>query len=157
MARLRCLGAVQDDLHDYAEAINARLGEYLEANPIAIADFGNFEGIVLHRIGRLQAELITLLPGATLPSHVHPFVDSVDLLVDGNVCAFRIGNHNINRFVKGVGLRIPAWAPHGGTASQAGVAFVSCQRWGTTPSHIGLNWLGAPAADAHREALATVR
>jgi quercetin dioxygenase-like cupin family protein len=152
VGKFRCLNGVQDELHDYAEAINARLAEHLEANPVAIADFGNFEGIVLHRAGQLQAELITILPSAKLPNHVHPHVDSVELLVEGNI-RFNVDRLHITRLIKNAGLRIPAKVPHGGTADPSGVAFVSCQRWAVEPSHVGLDWLGVPATLAHAQML----
>jgi quercetin dioxygenase-like cupin family protein len=148
----RCLNGVRDDLHDYAEAINARLAEQLEAGPISISDFGNFEGIVLHRVGPLQAELITILPSATLPNHVHPNVDSIELLVQGNI-RFSVGRLRITRLIKNAGLRIPANETHGGTADPSGVAFVSCQRWKIAPSHVGLDWVGRPSTDTHARLL----
>ena len=152
---LRCLGAVRDDLHDYAEEIHARLAEHLEAMPVAYADFGNFDGIVLHRRGWFQAELISVMPGAFVPPHVHPETDSVDILVEGNVAAFHIGRHKIRSFTKGLGLRIPAMEVHGATVAHSGVAFVSCQRWQRPPTHIALDWRGQVVAPMHGMQLAS--
>lgn len=142
--KLRCLGAVHDDLHDYAESIFFRMDDVLRyGHEISFADFDLFEGTVLHRDGQFQAELIFVPPGVALPSHRHPLTDSVDLLVGGNVDEFRIGRHRIRGFVPDIGLRIPSEAAHGGRAAASGVSFLSCQRWRGEPSHIGNDWLSA--------------
>lgn len=140
---------MRDDLHDYADSIHARIEEVLGLEPIATIYLGTFDSIVLHRAGRFQAELVTIAPGTRIATHAHPTTDSIDLLVEGNVARFHLGPHQVSRFVKGIGLRIPANEPHGGTASGAGVCFLSCQRWRDAPSHVALDWAGPAASDVH--------
>lgn len=151
--RLRCLFAVADELHDYAEAVNARMIEHLASRPLALQDLGSLDCAVLHRAGALQAELIQIHPDRRIPVHSHPGVDSIDLLVSGNVISFQIWQERLFKFIPKIGLRIAQGAPHGGVAGPEGVAFLSCQRWVRPPSHITLAWRGRPINDAHEQLL----
>lgn len=151
--RLRCMFAVKDELHDYAEAIGARMLEHLGARPRSVQDLGMVDSSVLHRTGYMQAELIRIRPGSRIAVHRHPQVDSIDLLVAGNVAAFMIGAHQVPRFIHGIGLRIAESAPHGGEAGPQGLVVLSCQRWAQPPSHITLAWRGSPLNDVHERLL----
>lgn len=146
---MHCLNAIRDDLHDYAEAIQRRMVETLGVRPVDAMTVASFECAVLHRAGLFQTELVRIKPFVCVPMHSHPGVDSVDLLVAGNVWQFRIGTHTLKRFVKGMGLRIASTVPHGGVASEAGVMFLSCQRWAVAPSFIAREWQGEPVNDTH--------
>lgn len=152
---MHCYGAIRDDLHDYAAEVKARMFEHLASNPLAVRSFGTFDCCVLHRRDRLQTEIVMIDPGAVIPRHTHPNVDSIDLLVRGNVSAFEIDGTTLTRFVRGMGLRIPAGAPHGGTALAEGIGvwFLSCQRWRVPQKHIALDWAGAPVTSAHGKLL----
>lgn len=152
---MRCINAVRDDLHDYAAAVLASLDEHLGAPAVASRDFGTVACRVVHRLGNLQAEVVVMRPGAVIPAHTHPGVDSIELLVAGNI-ALQVGPLRIarERPLRRIGVRIPQDAPHGGVASQEGVTFVSCQRWDSgVPSHIGLAWRGVPCSDVHQRLL----
>lgn len=150
---MRCLFKVEDDLHDYAEAVQARMSEHLAAKPLSLQSCGGFDCAVVHRMGNLQVELVHISPGEVVPMHRHPGVDSIDLLVEGNVSRFQIGDHSVSRFVRGMGLRIAQDAMHGGTAGMEGVLFLSCQRWAMQPSHISLVWRGDPCSVEHMSQL----
>lgn len=150
---MRCFNAVQDDLHDYTAEIQARSIEVLASRPIAVRDFGNVDAVVLHRTGLMQTELIQIQPHAVIPTHSHPGVDSIDLLVSGNLERFEVAGQRVGRLLHGIGIRIAASAAHGGKATGAGVLYLSCQRWDRLPSHIGLAWRGAPSCEEHRNLL----
>lgn len=157
MAKLRCLYGVKDDLHEYTEAVRERVG----LGCISLRDFGKFTGAVFHRTGRFQAELLYIRPNETLPLHVHPGVDSIDLGLDGDAL-IQISGKTIAEgysperrlaLLRSTGLRIAQDAPHGGYVGPHGFLFFSCQRWAGEPSHIGLAWAGAPCSDAHARLL----
>src|SRR5690349_7725871 len=80
---LRCLFGERDDLHDYAAAVRAALAEHLAANPLSLLSSDSFDCAVAHRIGNFQAEVVKMHPDAPVPMHIHPNVDSIDLLVSG--------------------------------------------------------------------------
>lgn len=151
--KLRCLFAVKDVLHDYAEAVHTHLLDHLAARPLAVQELGAVQCAVLHRTQWMQAELIQIQPGKRILPHAHPGVDSIDLLVSGNVSGFRIGEYHVKRFIPALGLRIGQSVTHGGEIGPEGVAFLSCQRWSQPPSHITLAWRGRPINDAHERLL----
>lgn len=150
---MHCLNAVMDDLHDYAEAIQRRMFDLAKSDAIDFLRVGNFDCEVLHRKGRLQTELVEIKPGAVVPQHCHPGVDSVDFLLRGNVAGFDIAGRHLKRFVQGMGLRIAQDAYHGGRAGPEGVAFLSCQRWQEAPTFIAKAWRGEPVNDRHARML----
>lgn len=150
---MHCLFGIKDELHDYAAAIHAYLLEYVRFAPLESKNFGGFDAGIIGRSGRLQAELITIRPCVAVPMHCHPGVESIDMLVAGNVMGFQIGEKRIARFVKGIGLRIAADAMHGGVAGAKGVVFLSCQRWNREPDFIARSWVGDPVSDEHERLL----
>lgn len=150
---MHCYGAIRDDLHDYAAEVLARMDTYVMAQPIDQADFGRFDTMVVHRAGRLQVELVRIKSNVLIPPHRHPGVDSIDLLVGGNVVGFDIDEQHFDRFVKGMGLRIPASARHGGATGRFGVIFLSCQRWDREPDFIAKRWVGDPVNQHHERML----
>jgi hypothetical protein len=159
--RFRCLFEVKDDLHDYAEAIRARVNEVFTAPAISTMGFGNFTGWVTARSGNLQAEIIHVPAFEVLPLHSHPNVDSIDLYVAGDVdltiSGVRIAHGYPRarrmRLLRELGLRIARDALHGGQALEQGFTFVSCQRWLVAPAHIGLDWRGPPSTSQHARLL----
>lgn len=159
--KLRCLFGVKDDLHDYAEAVRGRLAEHVAGPHLSALASENWDCAVVHRTGALQAELIHIRPNERIPPHLHPDVDSVDLLVSGDIdlviagkrIAEGYGSERREAFLKRAGIRIAANAPHGGTTGPQGVVFVSCQRWAIPPSHIALAWAGAPCTPGHARML----
>jgi hypothetical protein len=115
----------------------------------------------VHRLGELQAELIRIEGDQAIPMHTHPGVDSIDLIIAGDIDLIVGGRciaegHSRERraaLLKSFGIRIAQDAPHAGRTSIDGILYVSCQRWRTTPSHIPLSWVGAPCTDAHQRLL----
>lgn len=137
------------------------MAEFLALHPISSLASDNFECAVVHRMGALQAELIHIHPNQTIPLHAHPSVDSVDLIVSGDIDLVISGKRiaegyakdRRTSFLRRAGLRIAANAPHGGSTGHDGVVFVSCQRWAIPPAHIALAWGGPPCTDAHARML----
>lgn len=161
--RLKCLFGVQDDLHDYAEAVRARLDEHLKAAPLSSLANEQWDCAVVHRAGQMQAEVIRIGPNERIPPHLHPHVDSIDLLVTGDIdlvisgkrVAEGYSSERRAAFLKRAGLRIAANAPHGGATLGEGVLYISCQRWAIPQSHIALAWAGAPCSESHARMLTT--
>lgn len=145
---MHCVNAVRDDLHDYAAGVLANLTQHLSTKPLDARSFGNVNCAILHRLGNLQTEIVTIQPGQLIPLHTHPGVDSVDLLVAGMI-DLTVGDLRIPKPLKRVGVRIPQDCPHGGEAGAEGVTFLSCQRWAVPPSYIGLAWRGEPCSVLH--------
>jgi quercetin dioxygenase-like cupin family protein len=150
---MRCLNAIKDDLHDYAEVVQRCATELVPSLPSNAVDFGAVRCHILHKSGSLQTELIRILPDSIIPPHNHPQADSMDLLLDGNVREFTIGDMRVTRFIKGIGLRIPRLVVHGGVSGTYGMLFLSCQKWSCPPSHIALSWVGAPISRTHERLL----
>lgn len=147
--RLRCLHAIKDDLHDYAEACAQFAAEW---SPITARQFGPVDCGVLHRVDNFQTELIVMPPNTLVPSHHHPGVDSVDILLAGSFEELQVGSFKLTaRWSKiGFGVRIPALEEHAAIISSSGVKFLSCQRWTSAPSHIGLAWRGRAMTPEHQ-------
>jgi hypothetical protein len=162
--RLRCLFGVKDDLHDYAEAIHARLAEFAQHDSLADLDSAQWACRVVNRTGNLQAELIRINPCEVIPQHIHPHVDSVDLIIAGDIDLVISGKRiaegyskdRRSSFLKRAGLRIAANAPHGGSTGPDGVLFISCQKWDVPPSHIALAWAGPSCTAEHARMLETL-
>lgn len=158
---LKCLFGVKDDLHDYAEEVRARLDERVNAQTLSTLASAQWDCAVVHRAGPLQAELIRIYPNERIPLHVHPHVDSIDLIVSGDIdlvisgkrIAEGYAKERRSAFLARAGLRIAANAPHGGSTGEEGVVFISCQRWGVPQTHIALAWAGPPCTEEHARIL----
>jgi hypothetical protein len=116
---------------------------------------------VVHRLGNLQAEVIRIDAATFIPSHVHPGVDSIDLLVAGDIDLVVSGKRIAEGYSKGrreaflkrAGIRIAQDAPHGGSSGEEPVVFVSVQRWAMAPTHIGYSWKGTASSPTHERIL----
>lgn len=97
---------------------------------------------ILFRSGCWQVELMAGLPFTQAPMHKHNRVDSVDLVLCGELTGSVAGR----QIRKGRGrllanlMTIPAGIPHGGEATGAGVVFLSFQKWQGEPTFIGMDW-----------------
>jgi hypothetical protein len=116
----------------------------------AIIRVGIISGICLFRAGPFQVELFIGEPNATAPRHHHPNVDSVEVLLSGEVDF----NTDRNELVGGR-LRILPGERHVALAGPSGVAFFSIQKWlnGVQPSTVTADWEGEPIDEGHREKL----
>lgn len=154
---MRCLYGKSDDLHAYA----VRVAALADLSTLHACSFGGVETSVVHRDGLFQTELIRMAPGEVIPVHRHPGIDSIDLLVSGDIAieingAVIAGDYSPERraaFLAGKGLRIDQTAFHGGRVGPEGVTFLSCQRWNVAPSHIGLCWEGPLYSDIQKRLL----
>lgn len=152
---------VRDDLRDYAESVFARTTELLSCRPIDARDFGRFDCVVLHRLGKFQTELVRIRPGVVVAPHVHPTVDAIDLgvagdadlVVDGKRFAEGYPPERRARLLKRIGIRIGAGIPHGGRVGKDEFVFLSCQRWIRPPEWVALDWLGKPVSQRHAKLL----
>ena len=113
--------------------------------------------VVLHREGQFQAELIMFAPGAVVPAHRHPHVDSIDTVVSGAVDLVTGSGQRVwpaKPRASGVSrwfgrfLPIAATEAHGGSVGPEGACIVSFQQWHHgTPGHIVEDWHLAGKAD----------
>ena len=150
---MRCLYGIKDDLHAYAERVVAMA---LPA-PIMERGYGPVHSALLHREGEFQTELVRVAPGAELPQHRHPGVDSIECPLEGFI-RFRIGGEDpyatvsderLARFAIGKLVRIAGKAWHSGKAGPEGAVFLSMQRWTGEQVLIGERWEGATVSEEH--------
>lgn len=165
-AKFRCLLAVRDDLHDFAETVHARMREYAVMPAFFPREYGTVKTGLVGRASPYQIELVSVLPGTVIPPHRHPDVDSIDILVSGDILidvdgvtiAADYSSERRAEFLYGKGLRISSDAMHGGIAGNQGAFFLSCQRWKTPPlSSIGLSWVGPRVTTLHDQLLDCLR
>lgn len=112
-------------------------------------------GTVLYRLGNFQVQLFTVTPGAVIPPHHHPNVDSYEMSLWG-VTFYLLENGerlqihpNIMR-QGGQVIRVLPETDHGAEASRWGGCFLSIQQWlnGVKPSSVGNDWAGAETMGA---------
>lgn len=165
-AKFRCLLAEADDLHDYAAAVHASMQDHLRMARRFPIDYGSVKTSILRSDLRFQVEVVTVAPNTVLPLHRHPDVDSIDIMVEGDILidvegVIIAGDYSCERraaFLNGKGLRIAADALHGGVVGPQGVTFLSCQRWKMLPlPSIGLNWAGPRVTPEHDQQLRCLR
>lgn len=159
MAKLHCLYAVRDDLHDFAERfVSTVTFAQLNAPCGLLKDFGDFQCGILHREGAFQVEMMVVRPGVVIPPHTHPGTDSIEYPVTGGVRLYvgdkdpftKLDDERFLSFIKGKGIRIAGDAVHGGQAHPTmGAVFLSIQRWSIDQAHIAQNYDGAGVSPAH--------
>lgn len=120
-------------------------------------------GLVLFRRGQFQVQLFIVDPSVTIPSHVHPNVDSYEVFLSGMQFTFEeeivITHENAlvknedtgSALARGYCIRVMPHEKHGGTASRGGGSFLSIQHWlnGVSPSSVGNDWEGDTMGDIH--------
>ena len=152
--------ACSDILRTYVLAIHhGRIG-HIDPRHVAIRDVGPITTITLHRDPPLQAELVIVKPGGSgFPEHLHPNVDSVEIVLSGDIRFTRNGAPEplcdgwpalAAEGQLGL-LAIPHTDWHGATVGPDGAAFISCQHWlhGVVPTTVGADWEGAPLGPRH--------
>lgn len=165
MKRFHCLFAKDDALHAYATRIHELRFTLLKTYPITSLRIGEVRCAVLDRVENYQTEAICFEPGEEIPPHVHPGVDSIDILIEGDI---EISVNGIQvaagytprrraKFLAGKGIRIAQDAPHSAVVGNKGALFLSCQQWDTAPQHIGLRWNGDVESDAHARMLQSMQ
>lgn len=112
---------------------------------------GRAGAVVIHREGQFQTEFVTVMGPGAFPPHRHPRVDSIEVLlagdiqfeVDGRVVLHRVPVDAGNPLV-GAKVRVRRNAAHGAKVGSAGAVFLSVQRWddGLQPSSVALHWDG---------------
>lgn len=130
---------------------------------------GDFALAVLHRQDEFQAQLTLCKPGAEIPDHGHPTVDSVVMYVTGEVY-FRVEDmearpNMIEVYRPGIVqetpeggcshhgrlLRVQPGQKHGATIGALGGAFITFQRWlNGSPSSVEEDWEGPALDEGHR-------
>lgn len=125
-----------------------------------IRDYGVVTTIVLHREGVFQTELVIAHPKtAEWPGeHCHPNVASIEVEVFDCKGLTRNGAPIEKPDLVHEGRYLVYLAPddyHGSKNNENGISLLSCQKWlnGVEPSSVGLDWKGAPVADAHENLL----
>lgn len=126
---------------------------WLENRPIApppnsLMRLGKISGICLFRAGPFQVEMFLCEPEATAPRHGHPNIDSVEVLLTGEI-DFDSDRKAVDQ--RGV-LHIEPGESHVATAGACGGAFLSIQKWlnGMTPTTVTDDWTGDPIEERHR-------
>ena len=142
---------------DYNDDLTAFLEWYLNASPPIAPPRGappvhfveKVTGVVVYREGQFQVQLFTAAPGAAIPPHHHPNVDSYEVSLWGmRFAIYQNGKKNemhpnVMR-KRGKAIRILPDTDHEALASKHGGCFLSVQHWlnGTKPSSVGNDWVG---------------
>lgn len=121
---------------------------------------GAARGVVLYREGRYQAELFIVTQSGVFPEHSHPNVDSIEVLIAGNI-EFIVRGRSMFRpevLAKhppklGTMIGVGAGVSHGAILHEGGGAFISLQRWRESVpiTSVGIDWDG-PAHHGFRGA-----
>lgn len=127
---------------------------------------GTVHGVVLHREAPWQVELFSVAPGrgGFFPEHGHPHVDSIEVLLGGEIAFTRNGRRvSADEEVFGIAsdgasplcgaqIRVRPGVPHGASLGSAGAMFLSIQHWldGVPPTSVGLDWDGPPHTHVRR-------
>lgn len=131
---------------------------------------GDFAQMVLDRRGPFQAQLCLCKPGAEIPDHAHPTVESITWYVTGQVF-FRLEHDgkmvglwnpaDITETADGLCshngkfIRVPAGVKHGATIGPVGGAFISFQHWlDGEPTSVDADWRGPALSKEHAKELA---
>jgi quercetin dioxygenase-like cupin family protein len=109
--------------------------------------------VVLYRAGRYQAELFMGTSAGVFPDHSHPNVDSIEVMLAGQI-DFRVRGRSVfprevfeNKLsTQGMMVGVAAGATHGAIVHDGGGAFISLQKWrdGVPITSVGLDWDGPP-------------
>lgn len=112
---------------------------------------GAARGVVLYRDGRYQAELFIVTQSGVFPEHSHPNVDSIEVLIAGNIefivrgrSMFRPSLLEKHPPKLGTMIGVGAGVSHGAILHEGGGAFISLQRWrkGVPITSVGIDWNG---------------
>jgi hypothetical protein len=152
--------ACSDVLRDYVLAlVQAPIGR-IDPRHVAIRDVGPIATITLHRAPPFQAELVLVKPGGQgFPEHRHPNVDSVEIVLSGDIRFTRNGAPEplcdgwpalVAEGRLGL-IGIPHTDWHGAAVGPDGAAFISCQHWlnGVEPTTVGADWDGDALGPRH--------
>lgn len=127
--------------------------------------------LTLFRCPPYQVELVILLPNSPAwpGEHRHPNVDSyevawynsVDFTKNGKLCngpelVVEVPVAGSNHIQSAFCVRLLPTDFHGTTPLKKGAALISVQKWlnGVTPTSVGLDWIGEPTTDGHKQILA---
>lgn len=106
--------------------------------------------IVMHRDGRYQTELVSVMGPGEFPPHRHPHLDSIEVLLAGDI-EFLVDGRTVLRPIEdegnslfGAKVRVRKNAAHGGRVGDKGAVFLSVQRWDKAfePSSVVVDWDG---------------
>lgn len=98
-----------------------------------------------------QAEFCTFPGHCHIPEHIHPNVDTIEVMICGSFNLILNGEDMQGRFPKkwadehfiNRGVRIDHDVPHSVTVGAEGASFISFQRWNKgKPTTIGDDWVG---------------
>lgn len=114
---------------------------------------GAARGVVLYRDGRYQAELFIVTQSGVFPEHAHPNVDSIEVLIAGNIEFIVRGRTKFRPEVLlkhppklGTMIGVGAGVSHAAILHEGGGAFISLQRWrdDVPITSVGIDWDGPP-------------
>ena len=152
--------ACTPELLAYARAITLSEIGQLDPRQVIARDVGPICTLTIHRVPPFQAELVIVKPGGQgFPEHLHPNVDSVEILLYGDIQFTRNGADDplcrdwpAFRAAGRLGaIGIPHTDWHGARVGPGGAAFISCQHWlnGVEPTTVGADWQGDPLSANH--------
>ena len=128
---------------------------------------GNVMSGVWYRKDKFQVELFMIAGPWIIPEHIHPNVDSYEVLLGGQIRFSRNGKwlipetYQIDVDEKGTSpyrgetVRVNHDTPHGGVVGSGGAMFFSVQYWlnEVTPHCVALDWDGYTASQEQLEKL----
>ena len=128
---------------------------------------GNVMSGVWYRKDKFQVELFMIAGPWIIPEHIHPNVDSYEVLLGGQIRFSRNGKwlipetYQIDVDEKGTSpyrgetVRVNHDTPHGGVVGSGGAMFFSVQKWlnDIEPHSVGLDWSGITSSKEHLEKL----
>jgi quercetin dioxygenase-like cupin family protein len=123
----------------------------------------NVVGCTLYRAGQFQVQYFLVKPHSVLHSHSHPDVNSVEMIIHGDIDFHSDGVQRLtaeelvaapegHTMANGRFIHVPAGVMHGGTSGPIGGSFLSFQHWlhDTSPSCVSKNWEFEDADQEHR-------
>lgn len=129
----------------------------------------DFTGITLFRQAPYQVQHWICRPGAEVPDHSHPTVDSVVIYVSGDILFRKNGAPSITQEGLNVGAdgmtnahgmieRVRPTDTHGATIGPNGGSFITIQHWlNGVPSNTELDWKGKPLDEDHAVSLEMIQ
>jgi len=117
----------------------------------AISRIGKISGITLYRNGQFQVQMFIGEPLSSAPKHSHPNIDSVEVVLSGELILDEAGT----AIKPGDVVPVAPGEFHVARAPKEGVCFLSIQKWlnGVNPTSVVDDWDGKPIDDNHAEAL----
>lgn len=150
---------VNDELQEFAEGWLNGKSCLSNAKSIVYADGAMVS--CLYRDGTYQVELCCLPPGMSIPDHVHPHADTIEVTVAG-VLRIHVNGQDVyagmtdeylQRLNHGRGLRINHDDIHGTIkpVGAQGALFLSIQKWiDGPPRSVLTDYMGEPLGNIHR-------